>query len=178
MKRRMDARNLSGYFIFRDDKDRTYYSFPGSKDGYLIANSDAYTYYLYQTRPLIALVIALLSYVAKPEYFRYGVIAGLVFYAISTVVFYFAFLKKLPLIKDLGKPEREGYLQQQAQTDTWKLMAMCLMCLAVTALMIFILINKKDLTFLQEALIGIIVFAYGVYGLTRLAALVWKISHR
>ena len=174
----MDARNLSGYFIFRDDKDRTYYTFPGSKNGYLISNSDAYTYYLYQCRPLAALVIALLSYVLDPGYFLYGVVAGLLFYLLSTVVFYFAFLRKLPLIRDIGKPDREGYLQQQAQTQTWKLLLMCAMCLSITSLMIYILINKKDLTFLQEALIGIIIFAYGVYGLTRLATLVWKISHR
>lgn len=174
----MDARNLSGWFICRDDKERTYYVLPGQTSGRLINHSDAYTYYLYQTRPLIAMVIALLSFVIDKSLFRYGIIAGIVFYIVSTIVFYNAFLKKLPLIENVRQLPEGGYLAKQAETKTWKLAAMSLLCLAVTALMVYVLINKKDLSFLQEMLMGIIVFAYGGYGLTRLTALVYKLKHR
>ncbi|MBQ6478177.1 MAG: hypothetical protein IJI44_02280 [Erysipelotrichaceae bacterium] len=176
MKRKMDPKNLSGYFIYRDEKNRTYYSLPNSDKGYLIGNSDAYTYYLYQIRPMAATAIPLLAIVFDPSYWKIGIILGIIFYLISTLIFYFAFLKKLPLIDHLNKPQKNSFIHELAENSSIKkLILLFVFCLLMTALFGWLLLRGTELSYLQTTLIAVLVIGYGIYGICQLLALIKKL---
>ena len=171
MSNRFNSKELDGLFIYHDSKNRTIYSNPFQKDGYILTNSDMKAYSIYAGRIIFAIAIpAVLYLVIKLPLYVYFIV-GILVYLIMSALFYFKFLPSLPVIKDFKKPQRENiFIRNSNKLSTFRL----LMVFVVGILAIFLLIlNIKLSSFDNFTLIAnycliIFIALYSIFDLYQL----------
>ena len=174
---KIKAINLEGYFIYHDEKGRTYYSLPNSKTGYVITNADAEKYYLYQLRPLACLLVALVLYFVFKVPVLYSLFVGIGIYAVSTVIFFTKFLTKLPKKENFVKPDKHSFISEQAKNSSVFKLAIIPIFAILLITGIALAIKAKSFKSLYSLLLGLLVIGgYSVFAIIELAALIVKLT--
>lgn len=174
---KIKAINLEGYFIYHDEKGRTFYSLPFSKTGYVIGNADAEAYYLYQLRPLACILVALVMYFVLRIPVIYSCLTGIGIYAISTVIFFTKFLKKLPKKENFIKPDKHSFVEEQAKNSSVFKLVIIPLFAVLLIIGISLAIKAKSYKSLYSLLLGLLAIGgYSVYAILELAALIVKLT--
>ena len=109
------AKDLSGLFIYYDDKKRrTLYKDFFSKKAYIINNSDVKKYSLFSSRYLAAFIIAILVvYYLNNEWL--GIAIGVASLVIFEILFRVKFLGELSVVEDFIVPKKEGIIERTSK---------------------------------------------------------------
>lgn len=109
-------RDIDGIFIYKDDKNRSIYSNPFMKDGYVINKSEIRPYTFYSSRPIVALAVG-----TMPCFFMdnwYVCIAlGVVTYIVLAVLFHKKFLAGCRHIENFTKEKERGFIARSIRNE-------------------------------------------------------------
>lgn len=147
------ADELQGPNIYKDTKGRTVYCDRFMKKGRVITNSYANEYYNYSLRMFGALLLATLIMMIWKNSYLLATIVGVGFYLITTLLFYFRFLRKLPETKDFIKEKRDNYIVFNAKDYTYGRLIAIIILLMLIALILYSWIQKYDAGLLRYAMI-------------------------
>lgn len=175
MANKLQAKDLEGIFVYHDEKGITYYSLPNSNKGYVIDNKEANAFYLYQLRTVIcvALALILIFFFDFPVLYTLLICFGI--YAITTAIFFKAFLKKLVVVDNFVKPHRKSYITEQAETCSYeKLIEVPVVALLLTFAISYGVVTIK-LSGSSLVLSLLVTVGYGIYAILQLIALIVKI---
>ena len=136
MPNRQYKDELSGPFIYRDNKNRVIYSNPLLKNDYLVNNSEARTFGLFSMRFPIAVLAGLIISLFNKNYLL-AVIAALLILLVSTLYFWFIYIPKLPVIEKYTKVPKESFLDRLAKSSKKRLFLLIFLVVSLAFLVVY-----------------------------------------
>lgn len=171
MSNKFNIKELDGLFIYHDEKNRTIYSNPFQKDGYILTNSDYKAYIVYSARWLIAISVPALLYYFVELSIPMFILIALAIYAIGSALFYFKFLPSLPIVKNFKKPKRDNlFIRNSDKLSTLRLLSVFIIGILAAVLLIINLrmSNFDKLTLYANYLVIAFVILYSIFDLIQL----------
>lgn len=174
-----NKKQAGGFFVYHDDRGRSIYYDIFTKNGYLITNRDLDKFALFNLRYFVAALAFMIVFVFfGAESLFWALLAALIAFIISYLVFRFTLMNKLPLLPGFVKPKNAGFITQTAQDlSTGTLLIVIFMCLALAGLFIINIglseINGTELWGYYVVIVLLIVFA-----LAHIAALIKKLTNK
>lgn len=173
-----NAKEIDGVSIYRDQKNRAIYSNIFMKDGYVINSNDIKSYFLYNSRLVIGIIVSVVLYYFIPSLGYYSLIIGALVYVIMAFLFYKKYLPSLNKIKNFEKPYKDNYFKKLAKTKSYfTIIAFILSCVLFGILLIFNAIKSNYDGFLLIANYIVGIFAI-LFGLCTISSLFFKIKNK
>ncbi len=136
MSNRQYKDELSGPFIYRDNKNRVIYSNPLLKKDYLVNNSEAKTFTVFQMRLPIAVLVGMIISLFSENYVL-AILAALIIYAGTTLAFWFIYIPKLPVIEKYTKVPKESFLDRLAKSSRKRLFLLIFLVVSLAFLVVY-----------------------------------------
>ncbi len=153
IKNSYTADELQGANLYKDSKGRTVYYDHFLKKGRVITNSYANEYYNYSLRMYGALLLATLIIIVAKDSYLIASIVGVGFYLVTSLLFYFKFLKKLPETSDFNKQNKDNYIVYNAKDYSFGRLIMIIIILTIISLMLYTWIGKYETGLLRYIII-------------------------
>ena len=176
MAEKILAKDLYGIGIFHDKLKRTVYSGPFMKDGYIITDKLASTFRYYKMRLLGAFLAVIVVALITNNNFLYGTIGGVLFYIVTTIMFYKLFLPKCPCIKNYLKP-KQNIIVNLANAQSMKRAVITVIIISVLSSLL-LLIAKTSLTGYDYIFGNAIAIAAMVFAYINVLAIIYKIKNK
>ena len=139
-RKKIEAKDLGGLFIYQDPKKGCVYYDIFTKKGYIITNSEVKTYNIYSLSLPIGIMAAYVLTILGFEFWT-SALVGLAVYVILKLIFRFKFLYSLPEIPNYQKGKRENvFVTLIKKYGTAKLLILSILFVAIV---IVTLINAK-----------------------------------
>jgi len=137
-KRKYDASKLNGISIYHDSKNRVVFSPSFSKKGYILSDENVSEYQNYSQSFLVTVIIFLVMYYLTYS-ILYSLLLSITYLGISIFMFYLRCLRKVAVIENFKKPEKDTYIIRQAKNVTKR--RLIVIFLACIFLSFFIFLN-------------------------------------
>ncbi|MBR0462354.1 MAG: hypothetical protein IJJ00_06555 [Erysipelotrichaceae bacterium] len=173
MANKVKPEELKGSSIYQEKRRTIYSDWFMKNKGYIISENDADKYYVYSLRFIGSLVILFFVIMFTGNQL-YGYGAGILFYAVTTLMFYFLFLPKLAVISNFNKPKKDNFINELAKKQNQQTLTVTVILSVLIGTVIIIYAHKNN--FDQTAMIAyyiIAVMAYG-YGVMNILAFIKK----
>ncbi|MBR0461584.1 MAG: hypothetical protein IJJ00_02565 [Erysipelotrichaceae bacterium] len=175
MAEEIQAQNIYGLGIFHDKLKRTVYSGPFMKDGYVISDKNAKVFRYYRMRLMGAFLAMVAGALVFDKNYLAGTIVGVIFYIVTTLMFYFLFLPKCPVIHNYLKP-KQNIIKNLANAQSMKRIIFTVVSIVVLASMLFII--ATTMTGYDKFFCNVIAIAAMIFAYANVLAIFYKIRHK
>ena len=162
-KKYISPSQLNGISVYHEQK-RTVYSPFFSSRGYVISENNIKEYISYVQSYLIAIIILLVSYIIYRK-FWISALLSLAFMASTIFIFYRNFLSKANVIEEYRKPDKDSFVQRQANSmkekDIWTIIV-CSPLLSLSILIHSWLNHYEGFMFYMMVFIAAVSLMYGI----------------
>ena len=166
--------DVSGLFIYHDSSNRPIYSnFFMKNSGYKLIGDDIKTYSIYSLRFISSLLLILLLWYILKLKFLTSLLIGLAFYIITTLFFYFTFLRHLEKVNNFTK-KKESFIETSAKKQ--KPANVLFSILACICLIAFSAFGLTKATETRSIIADYIIIAFAVVYLVYMVLVLVKIS--
>ena len=169
------AKDIYGLGIFHDKLKRTVYSGPFMKNGYVISDRNAKTFRYYRLRLMGAFLAMVAGAMVFDKNYLVGTIVGVVFYIVTTLMFFFLFLPKCPVVYNYLKP-KQNIIKNMANSQSMGRAVFTAVSIVLLSSILFIIattMSGYDRFFCNAIAIASMAFAY-----INILAIVYKIRHK
>lgn len=167
--------SVSGFSVYQDKHGRdVYYDFI-TKNGYLILESNAGQFSLYQKRFIIPLIVfaLLLNYRIGSFYFDIYIaaLAAIIVLVGLEFLFRFRFLRSLTVIPNFRPERKTSYLEQINKTNEKNVLLIKALLYLLFGVLLAVYAFMKEITELELIIMLIISVVICIYGIIYLVAL-------
>ena len=169
------AKDIYGLGIFHDKLKRTVYSGPFMKNGYVISDRNAKAFRYYRLRLMGAFLAMVAGAMVFDKNYLVGTIVGVVFYIVTTLMFFFLFLPKCPVVYNYLKP-KQNIIKNMANSQSMGRAVFTAVSIVLLSSILFIIattMSGYDRFFCNAIAIASMAFAY-----INILAIVYKIRHK